>query len=349
MSAFTHPNACKQYARQGIPIDLIAAEPDLLRELQPELSHVPSIALVSKLGENGGEQAELLQFQALPLLLKGLSEYFGKCRAAASEKSGIPAGAGGAKVVTVHSATGGVGKTTLALHLANAAGARGMKVFYLNMERWNTSYLWLDSRAEWEGSGEGMSELLYEVKNGSKSLGQWVAERRKYHSRLKFDYLSGFRNLEDRLSLHAADAVAIVDAVAQSGQYEMVIVDMDDDMSEMHVALLERGDRNFWVVSDDPSATAKQSMLLRYGLQKWGEKFQSIQNHSLTVCNRSEGSGGAARSRREGIQFSFHLPAVKEWSLGEQHPILASSSYRAAVERLFGQVFGESGAAHAAG
>lgn len=194
-----------------------------------------------------------------------------------------------------------------------------------------------------------MSELLYAVKNGSKSLGQWVAERRKYHTRLKLDYLAGFRNLEDRLSLNAVDAVAIVEAVAQSGQYEIVIVDMDEDLSDMHVALLERGERNFWVVTDDPSSTAKQSMLLRYGLQKWGERFQSIQNHSLMICNHSEGSGGAARSRREGMQVSFHLPEVKEWSMGEQHPILASSSYRAAVERLFGHVFGESEASHAVG
>ncbi|RIX52758.1 hypothetical protein D3P08_12160 [Paenibacillus nanensis] len=348
VAAFTHPNACKQYVKQGYTIDLLAAEPELLRELQPELSHVPSVALVDKLGENGS-QAELLQFQPLPLLLKGLSELFGKLQASSGELAGMKAGALGAKVATIHSASGGVGKTTLALHMASAAGTRGKKVFYLNLERWNTSYLWLETKPDAESAGDGMSELLYEVKNGTKSLGQWVAERRTYHARLKFDYLAGFRNAEDRLSLNAEDAVAIVDAVAGNGQYDIVIVDMDEGLGDMHVAVLNRANLNFWVVTHDPPAAAKQSMLLRYGLDRWGEVFQAIQSHSITIGNRSNESGRKAMNRGNGMPVAVHLPEVKEWTRGELHPILSSPVYRAAVDRLFGLAFGESEALHGVG
>lgn len=345
VAAFTHPGACKQYAKQGYMIDLILAEPDLLRELRPELAHIPSIALVSKLGGTG-EQAELLQYQPLPQLLNGMDEQFEAMSGSRRNLSIRGVEDCGAKVITVHSASGGVGKTTLSLHLANAASARELKVIYINLERWNTSDLWLPPVEE-ENHEEGMSELLYAIKAGSQ-LSQWFLRHRKYHTILKCDYLPGFRNMEDRLSLSADDAVALVDAVSLGGLYDFVVVDLDDGFEELHISLLERSYRNFWMLTDAPSVNRKFSMAIEYGAQKWGERFARISQKSELVRNCIDKGGQGRIQRKSELKYApIVLPKVGEWNGVGDHPVLLSSTqYRAAVGSLLKHTLGEGAQVH---
>ncbi|MEK3881976.1 AAA family ATPase [Paenibacillus sp. PL2-23] len=346
VSAFTHPGACKQYAKQGYSIDLIAAEPELLRELRPELCAIPSVALVAKSGESGGE-AEVLQFQALPLLLKGLAEGYSAMIGRSVHYSPSQQDRGDTKVLTIHSASGGVGKTTLALHLANAAAARGRKVFYLNMERWDTSGLWLHGQSASVDAGSGLSELLYEIKTGSSESSQWIAKHRKYHPLLKCDYMSGFRNVEDRILLEAEDALAIVEAVGASAGYDIIIVDMDAGMDDMQASLLGRADRNLWLIADSLPSAAKQSCMQQYGGQKWGERFASIAAKSLIVLNRSQGIRARGHNSFDVTQSPIQLPEVTEWRGVELPPLLSSSSYRAAADQLLSYAMREKEIVHA--
>lgn len=344
VSAFTHSNACKQYAKQGYVIDCIVVETEQLPELESELPSIPTIVLVDKLGETG-KPLELLQYQALPLLLKGISERFDGSVGRSLRSIHWPNKAE-AKVLTIHSASGGVGKTTLALHLAHAACARGLRIFYLNLERWNTMGLWLDELSD---RGEGLSELLYAIKAGSSEPSQWIAKRRRYHTQLKFDYLPGFRHAEDRISLSADDASAMVDALTQSSHYDHIIVDLDAGVEDMHITLLERSDHNLWVVTDDLSVMKKQSLFMRYGRQKWGEKFGRIMVKSELVRNRISEDSEVVSNQLEMAVAPILIPEVKEWRFGEQHPILSSSSYRAAADRLLLHALRERGAVHAIG
>jgi len=341
VSAFTHPDACKQFVKQGYGIDLIAAETDLLRELQPELSHIPAIALVARLGEADG-QFELLQFQALPLLLQGITDQFEGLGHKPVKGLAPNTNGKGALVLTVHSASGGVGKTTLALHLAGAASARGLRMLYLNLEKWNTSGLWLQPGGDAGWEGEGLSELLYAIKSGSSSHTSWLAQHRKFHPQLKCDYLYGFRNQEDRATLLPADAAGMVDSIVKSGCYDGVIVDMDDGMDELHYELLIRADRNLWIVSEERSALAKQSQMLHYGRQKYGETFGRIAACSEVVLSGINAELGNPLPVVEAALAPIALPLVREWRRGELHPVWSSSLYRAAADRLCAHLLGES-------
>lgn len=273
----------------------------MLRELQPELACVPSIALVGKIGESDAKY-ELLQYQSLPQLLRGMSELFDVMSHTGTQSTDN--GRSNSKVVTVHSASGGVGKTTFALHLANAASMLQHRTFYLNLERYNTANLWLSNNEAEAGSGAGLSDLLYGIKTRSQLQAQWLLQHRKYDPHLKCDYLLGFTNIEDRLALSAEDAVAIVDTISQSGHYDVVVVDMDDGMEELHIALLDRADRNFWIVTEDRSVLRKQSIANMYGEQKWGERFQRLLQKSQAIRNRQSKEG--MRVRRKYHELYLH-------------------------------------------
>ncbi|MBH5317476.1 AAA family ATPase [Paenibacillus sp. GSMTC-2017] len=336
ISVFTHPNACKQFLNQGYNIDLLAAEPDLLAELQPDLSQIPSIALVSKLGESG-EKFELLQYQSLPQLLRGMSGHFDVMSQMGKQSS--KGSRNKVTILTVHSASGGVGKTTFALHLANAASNLGHRTFYLNLERFNTANLWLNHDGSEYESGVGLSDLLYGIKTRAQLSDQWLLQHRKYHSLLKCDYLPSFTNLEDRLSLSAEDAVAIVNTISESGHYDVIVLDMEDGLDELHVSLLERADHNFWIVNGEQSVLRKQQLAEKYGEQKWGEQFQSLIRKSELVCNRVD---EVSKHKSNGLKFApYSLPDVQEWRTGEPHILLSSSHYRAAVGKLLKHVLSE--------
>lgn len=352
VAAFTNAEACRQYAKQGYAVDLVAAEPELLLELQDKLPDVPAVALVGKLGESRFEH-ELVQYQPLPALLKSMTELHA---ALSGYRNRQPAGRDGerARVIAVHSASGGVGKTTAALHLVHAAGSRDLKAFYLNLERWNAVQLLVPDQAETGGAGadNGLSGLLYAVKAQPGQWEQavhWLSGRVLYHPVLKGDYLPPFANPDDRLTLAAEDAAALIGVVARTGRYDIVVVDLDDGLDELHMAVLERADSIVSVIGGEWSSMHKHRLSSRYGLQKWGARYRDAAGKSILVRN---GGIGAPDSSRGSAQEAHGpdlpaavMPEVPEWRSGAGAALLSSPVYRAAADKLLRRLTGEEEAA----
>ncbi|MFD0961192.1 hypothetical protein [Paenibacillus chungangensis] len=322
VTAFTSADACRRYIDKGYDVHLVAAEPELLKELEHLIAAIPAVALVDKLGESGALR-ELLKYQSLPMLLKGLTEWhsrsIGKPARSATAASGQASGCG---VITVSSSAGGVGKTALALHLAHAAGTRGLRTFYLNLERWNTSMLWLGTDGT---GGEGMSELLYEIKAKFSTARQWLVRHRQYHPLLKSDYVSAFNNVEDRLTLTPEDASALLELIAETEEYDVILVDGDDTCDDMRAALMERSRYMLMVLTEDPVIVGKHELAMAYARQRWGEEFQAAQDKMKLVYNKS--SGMQLR-----VRHPYGLPFVHEWQTGGT--LLSSPQFRAAVDKL---------------
>lgn len=344
ITAFTHAGACRQYAAQGHAIDLIAAEAELYQELEDCLGHIPAVALVSKPATSGKEDS-LLQYQPLPQLLQALSERHERSLGKqATQMASGHATQSRPRIVSVYSASGGTGKTALSLHLAHAAGSLGYRTFYLNLERWNTAEAWLDGRTSGneEAAAEGLSELLYGIKAGTAQAGEWLLKHRRRHPLLKGDYLAACSNVEDRLTLEPGDAAAVIDVIIRSGQYDVIIVDLDDGLEELHAAVLERSDRILWMTAAHASVHRKQTVALRFGLQKWGERFERMLRRTEFVNNRvgSDSKPMKLEAAQPGIA-PIALPDVGEWQRSEAATLLSSPSFRAAAGKLLRHVLGE--------
>ncbi|MHA7964561.1 P-loop NTPase family protein [Paenibacillus sp. CAU 1782] len=329
--AFTNAEACRHYIKQGFPMELVAGEPALLEELSPDLAQTRQVALVGRLGESK-LQEETLRYQALPQLLQSLLE-----RNVAALAGKVIAGSAiggyeeGPVVIGVSSVSGGVGVTALSLHLAHGAGSMGLHTCYLNLERWNTANSWLDGHHA--ARGGGLSELLYEIKAHGKADKEWLGANRNHNATLKGDYLTGFSHPGDRENLTAEDAVALIDYIAGSGRYKVIVVDLDHELCELHLSVLERCNYSFYVVADDASSLGKLSLAWGYANHKWGERHTRMLENNWVVRNRTAGGGTFAlpqsyRSAPGG------LPDVEVWRQGRRGKLLESPAFRAASAEL---------------
>ncbi|WP_171056179.1 hypothetical protein [Paenibacillus sinopodophylli] len=346
--AFTHAEACKQYIQQGYKLDVLAAQPDLLAEVKPAVPKLPVIALVHKLGESG-EEHELHQYQPLPQLLQRLSEIHAQAAPLAGQAAAVAdEPSEGARVLSVYSSSGGTGKTALALHLTHAASIHRFRTFYLNLERWNSSEAWLGTYAGKEvmegvrgtTKHEGLSELLYSLKTQPAQAAKWLLEHRKRDARLGGDYLAVCTNLEDRLTLCEEDAGLLIEAISASGQYDLIIVDLDSDLEGMHIGLFEKSHRILWLMNDSASARLKQSMVLRYGEQKWNGRFNKLLSKIIYVHKETIRDELARNAQEIGQHASrLQLPEIADWRGAGNVQLLSSPLYRAAADQLFKQLF----------
>jgi cellulose biosynthesis protein BcsQ len=344
ITGFTSADACRRYMKQGYKIDLLAAQPELIAELESELPNIPVVALVLKLGENNGEN-ELHQYQPLPLLLQRLVEIHARTAVLPVHTGGTAEAAAGARVISVYSAAGGTGKTALALHLAHAASTHRCRTFYLNLERWNTSEIWLGSRRNSNGinevdvQNEGLSEFLYGLKAQPDQAVNWLMEHRKRDSLLQADYLAACTNMEDRMTLCEDDALGLVDVIVRSGQYDLIVIDLESGLDELHAVVFERSNQVLWVLNDEASVRNKHAMAFHYGEQKWGNRFNRMSSKFITVKNHAAQVEIHSSRAINGLAYAqVQLPEIPQWRGASSVALLSSPQYRAAVDKLFKQL-----------
>jgi Mrp family chromosome partitioning ATPase len=341
--AFSSAAACIRYAEEGYRLDCIAGQPELLADLREHalIRTIPRAALVMTLRQSG-EEVELRQYQPLPDLLQQLAELHARSRSPAAAAVHLSDNDGGSKAIAVYSAAGGEGKTALALHLAQAAGARGRKVFYLNLELWNTSEDWLGAAAKAaDSAAAGLSELLYKLKTEQEQATGWIMEHRRSHPLLKSDYLAPATNVEDRMTLGAEDASALIAAIKRCGLYDLIVIDMDDGLGELEAGIFDSVGQVLWVVNEALGGESKRRLKLQYGRQRWGERFERMARKFLYVWNRASGASGT--TAKEYRWAAVRLPEVAEWRGMDRPLLLSSPAYRAAVDKLFYHLFGEGG------
>jgi len=334
LTAFTQTSALRQFIRTGYPVQVIAAQPDLLAELGDGLpEHIAVAALVTRAGQTDGLR-EVLQYQPLPQLLHDLTAVY-----AASGGSAIggrdQATGHRAHVVAVYGAVGGIGKTTLSISLARQAGGREARVFYLNLERWNATSAWFGG----EG-GDDFSQLLYTIQAYPGKAEQAIAQYRKRHATLKFDYFAPCRNSEERLSMSGEDAKRLVSAIADTGLYDLLIIDLDSGLDAVHQAIFTEADNVLCLLSCEQITMEKTKLALTSGERKYGDTFQEQLRKFRYIASHAAGSSGTVRSE-DGFRVEGVIPFVAAWS-AEGAPQSESGhgagAYHGAVEAILERI-----------
>lgn len=136
----------------------------------------------------------------------------------------------GGLIIGMVAASGGLGKTTAALNMSKQLGSEGYSVFYLNLETVDSSSLFTGSDSASGAEGEGLSRLLYDLKaEGNEGIPLSVAAYCVRRPEIQADTFQPVYNRKELTDMTCDEAKELIRTVAESGQYDVVIVDGDSE------------------------------------------------------------------------------------------------------------------------
>lgn len=322
-------------------IELIVVEEALysllVRRLEAGGSHVDGNVFTGKQREKGIplivlastrrqlQEHELYKFQSVSALLHGMQQRYERFRSGAVKQ--LFGHGDKPQTIAVCSTLEQAGKTVLALHAAALLADKGYRVFYCNLEMWNTSEDMLQEPGELKHAS--CSDLLYLVKS-KQTVGKWLAEHGMPANGYRFYMLRPFQHEADRRGLAADDAQKLVAAISESGLYDYVIVDLPAGINSWTLPLLQQCDMHYMILLPQLAWQRKHQLALACaesqaddGMSKLGHKRRLIMNQLHENCDP------AALASFSLLEC---LPYVEQWRL-KTPDLLSAVDYRAAMER----------------
>ncbi|WP_248925597.1 hypothetical protein [Paenibacillus hamazuiensis] len=233
------------------------------------------------------------------------------------------------EVVAVYSATGGTGKTALSLHWAMQSALLDRSVFYLNLELHSGLHPLLAA------SGKDLfAQAVYYAKTNPKQLAARLGSLVSYHPLYKFSYLETSSYAEELLEMGESEVIALIDAIAATGEYRTIVIDLESSLHPRIIGAISRCDRLMWMVLDEAQQLQKTLHVLKMlrdgavpGGGEWIGKAELIVNkHTGKLSNRLE---------KLGLRIAGELPYIPQWkSYGEVEQLLHCPPFQEQVLRL---------------
>jgi cellulose biosynthesis protein BcsQ len=231
-----------------------------------------------------------------------------------------------AKIISVYSASGGSGKTTLAVNLSKQLSKQSQRVFYLNFE-------WLHSTPIFFPSFEShqASQALYYLKSNPNQLISKIESLKQYDPNAKVSYFDFPLKPEEMADLNSSEADALITALVETGNYDFIVIDLDSSLEARITTSIEKSDEMIWVLTNDLQSFHKT----RHLHDSLVEQHPSVEGLDITfVLNKFTGHSPEDLIRY-GIPVDYHLPYIPEWKYFHQgNEITLSSSYLEALNPL---------------
>ncbi len=201
------------------------------------------------------------------------------------------------KVVAIYSPIGGTGKTTIAINSAVYCAKKGLKVFYLNLETFQSTPLFFNCKSD-----RNLSELLRCLKQG-ENLGTKIKEIRQIDPDCNVHYFVPPEDIIDLKETDSREIKALIDAFRSIRLYDIVILDMSSELNDRNIALLETSDEVVMVLAQDAVSNIKaeyvseqlEKLFARYGLDLSGKLTVALNRYNFhmalevdTVCINDE-------------------------------------------------------------
>jgi len=323
--------------------DLVIAEPEFLNDWLNnggEGSGVPWLMLSEGM-EEVDEAKRLMKYQPLPALLDAVMH---ACRQPRRKKVHHP----GQETLSIGvvSASGGSGKTAVALHMAKQLGLAGYAVLYLNLETLDSTLPFLEKGLTRSGQRQsdaetGLSRLLYDLKVGRKESGKQLQALSKgvdgyvvRHEALKADVFWPLSNRKELLQMTREDTANLLRYLSDSGQYDMLILDGDSGWDGRSEGVLDVADAFVWLVEDDISAMHRWGQWLQHAERTKPEVYENMMDRSRFVVNKYRENVINALPRPD-LHLDAVLPYIPSWKqLSQEEVLLSSPIFQREVKRL---------------
>ncbi|MCA1294430.1 hypothetical protein LBW89_15480 [Paenibacillus sp. alder61] len=339
VTAFSRTEAFAQYMEQyGGQVDAVLGETAFFEAVRHDSGERITCIRLCEDEQAEAVNGSLYKYQPLPLLLSAVFEHV------RGKREGTAAPEGRSRVYGVTGAVGGCGKTTLALHLVRHLASEGKRVFYLNLETIQSGDLSAPGRgAASAEANAGLARLLYDLKAGEERQAVPKLPVTAYclrHPVLHGDTFAPLDNLDELMEIGRREAAALMEFIAGSGLYDVVLVDTDSFPHERTETVMEKCDKLVWMVADDWGAIRKTGAWLAHLEKARPALFNAVMSKTMFAANRISGEVQAL-TQEKGIQIAAFLPLIPAWTQGNrQGGIMHSPIYQREVMKLIRMLSG---------
>ncbi len=325
--------------------DLVIAEPELLNAWLSsggDTSGIPWLML-SEGNDEVQEDKQLMKYQPLPSLLDAVMN---ACRQPRRKKAHRPGQ--DTLSIGVVSASGGSGKTAVAMHMAKQLGLAGYAVLYLNLETLDSTQPFLEkgltrSLQRQPDAETGLSRLLYDLKVSRKETGKAVQLQPQSkgvdhyvlrHEGLKSDVFWPLTNRKELLQMSKEDTANLIQHLTQCGQYDVIILDGDSGWDGRSEGIIETADTFVWLVEDDIAAMHRWGQWIQYAERVKPNWIEGVMDRARFVVNKYRDSVVNATPRPD-LHLDAVLPYIPSWrQISQEEVLLSSPIFQREVKRL---------------
>ncbi|QGQ96677.1 hypothetical protein EHS13_18230 [Paenibacillus psychroresistens] len=303
LKTFTQRIALDAYLETASKFDLLVIQADSFdSQLKARIQGSCFVLLgESNTDATNHEVTFLNKYQPLNLLLDRLLDIYANYYTKALDVSQTT------QIISVYSAVGGTGKTTVAANLAKLLAFLDHKVFYLNLELFPSVSMFPDG-----DNKRNFEQLLYYVQVKTEQLFTKLESLKNYDPLTKVDYFEPTRSPIDMEEMTGNTVETIIKALALQGNYDYIIIDLDNSLHERIIRALTLSNQIIWLVLDDLNSIHK-SMAVR---KEFSVRFSGSSFHWMDkihyVLNKFTGKFSNDFSA-QGIQLSGQLPYVPQW------------------------------------
>ena len=349
VTAFSQPEAMSRYIEElsstSAP-DLVVAEEPFIEKWNssPFADKVPVLLFTEQLVSEEN-QTKIRKYQSLPAILAKWEEVL----LSSSRRERGRFNGEQTWVIGVTSASGGCGKTTVALNLAKQLGRSGYSVFYLNLETIDSTEPFLHTSStssiegQFESGGDLFSQLLYQLRANKISNNSFHEEKndridlRPYtvrNERIQADCFIPAKNRKELLQMSKSDTSELIRLITESGQYHFVIADHDSVWDLRSEAVMEDSQLLVWLLSDDIHTMNKCKEWMKFHRQLDPEQYENRMRKTWYVINRYMGNM-VNELPDEGMIAEHYLPYIPSWKqMREPDLLLSSPIYQKEMNKL---------------
>ncbi len=302
LKLFTSEETFEQYLSKGHEIDIMLIKEGFTTKNLHNRDQYLLLTLVEH--DEKVKEAEIFKYQPLNSLISMILTSFYE---SFSGSSSSLARTNNTHVLSVFSPSGGSGKTTLAVTMSHQLSLQNYRVFYLNLELYNSTSLYFQTTED-----SPSLQVFYYLKARKEQLLAKIEKLKRHDPHMQVDYFDMLPSPDEIMEVSRDDVQLLLQTLVNTGEYDYIVVDLDSSLHDITQGGLKASHQIIWLLNNDSQSFLKSKVLLD-STEDFFEKKNFLAEKATFVLNRFQN-----QLSEEIVSYHFpikaYLPFVKEWT-----------------------------------
>lgn len=206
------------------------------------------------------------------------------------------------RTVAFYSPAGGTGKTTLAIQTAAACEKAGLRTFYLNLEKTDSSSL------IFERSPGSMSDIFLSLKTRGADTAVKVLASCKEDKSTGIHYISGPDSIMEYTELTQEEMKKLINSVEMLNEYDVLLLDLASEFHAEKAELLRQCDLIFVPVTVNAFGIRRLELLFHE--DELHQEYHDVLKKMKLVFNKMDAAAAAMLQQRHEILKKLPVNSV---------------------------------------